>query len=465
MPSGLSKRIGRPDAVVALVGSIVGLVMVFGAPPLSGIDEPYHFLRSWAISDGDLIPDRGDLPDFGVGGGECLPTRLTTEVFELRRPYLERLIPDFDGQDPLKVIDFCPEDQNTGENASGSHFVDLATFAWYTPMSYAPQALAVGLGRLMGTSVSVQLVLARLATLATFLALSTWAVTLAPRAKWALAAVALLPVSLFQAATSVSPDAVTLAAVLLVMATALRAADPDLDLPTRRVVLEAIGSAGLLAIAKPTYIVAVGVYLAAVLVRRCLWPVLAVGAGAVGISLGWHAWLRPLFICDVRYFGVPTDPDAQTGNLIRAPWRLGTAAVGGLVDHGGRWVRDTILIGDRVVSWSLLVCAVALASFAMIALIPTPARPLSGLQRGVFVAVGLAMALAVTAGWLISCSRPVLRIDNPPHARLLVPCLPPILVGLSPPWRARREPPGVAVLAGLSGFYALWLGFMLTTMW
>jgi type III secretory pathway component EscS len=447
------------------VGSVVGLVMVFGSPPLSGIDEPYHFLRSWSISDGDLIPDRGDLPDFGVGGGECLPTRVTSELFELRRPYLERLIPDFDGEDPLKVIDFCPEDQDKGANAAGSHFVDLATFAWYTPMSYAPQAAAVGLGRLLGTSVATQLLLARLATLTATLALSVWAVALAPRAKWALAAVALLPVSLFQAATSISPDGITLAAVLLVVATALRAADPELGLSTRRVLLEAVGSAGLLAVAKPTYIVAVGVYLAAVLVHRSLWPVLVVGAGAVGISVGWHAWLRPLFICDVRYFGVPTDPDTQITNLTRAPWRLGTAAVRGVVDHGARWVRDTILIGDRVVAWGLVVCVIALLGFAAVALIPTPGPSLGVWQRVVFVAIGAVMGLAVTAGWLISCSRPELRIDNPPHARLLVPCVVPILVGLSPPWRARWAPPGTVVLVGLSGFYAVWLTYMITTMW
>ena len=222
--------VGRPHVVVLLVGGVVGLVMVLVVPALAGIDEPYHYLRAWSISDGDLVPDKGDLPGGVRGGGTCVPATITRQLFDIRRPYLEHLIPNYDGSDPLKATKACPE--NVGERVV---FVDMATFAWYTPMSYAPQVFAVAIGRLTGAGVSTQLVLARLASLAAYLALCAWAVALAPRAKWALVAIALLPVSMFQAATSLSPDGLTLAAVLLLIATALRACDAELALPRARV--------------------------------------------------------------------------------------------------------------------------------------------------------------------------------------------------------------------------------------
>ena len=439
--------------------------MVVAVPRFAGIDEPYHYLRAWGISDLEVMPDRGALPGDAVGGGLCLPSDLVDEVFAERRPYLERLIPGFDGSDPLKTTT-CPNDE-------GGVFVDLATFAWYSPVGYVAPAVGVAVGRFLGQDVAVQLMLARLASLAAYLAMCALAVLWAPRARWALVAVALLPVSLFQAVTSLSPDGFTLAAVLLVVASALRAADPDSDLTNRRLVVEASAVCVALALAKPTYIVVVACYAIVFLGRDgrrwARWPVVVPAVVGVGLSVLWNGLFRDLFVCDVRYFGVGTDQDGQISRLLRRPWQLVSATTRAVVDHGRRWVQDSATIGERVVPWGVVGSALVVGGITAIGL--TPDRPeesrrseLTGWQRVLLVGTGIVTLMAVIAGWLISCSPPGLTVDNPPHARLIVPALAPILVGLSVPGRGRFRVWAPLPTLLMAFGYGLWTAAMVIQM-
>ena len=62
--------------------------------------------------------------------------------------------------------------------------------------------------------------------LAVYVAIVAFAIRRSPRGRWALCAVALIPVAVFQSASSLSPDAFTNAVALLVVSSALRALDP-----------------------------------------------------------------------------------------------------------------------------------------------------------------------------------------------------------------------------------------------
>ena len=468
MSDRLPARLRSPAFVLLVLGTIAGTAMAFGVPRLAGIDEPYHYLRAWSISDGTLTPETGPLPGDRRGGGLCIPSRVLDDLFALRRPYLERLIPGFDGADPVKTTPTCPAASGTpgasgAPGATPTRFVDVATFAWYTPLSYAPAAAGVGLGRVVGLGVAGQLLLARLATLATYLALCLLAVRIAPRCRWALVVVALLPVSLFQAATSLSPDALTLAAVLLVVAVALRALEDRTGLSERRLALESLGASALLAVSKPTYIVVGLVFLAAVLARRSRWPVLIGPAVGVAISAAWYGHFRSQFVCDTRYFGVVADPNGQTSRLLHAPWRLGGSVLGAFVDHGGSWTRDLIGIGDRIVPWGVAACAVVAVALAAVALAPD-GHPLAFSARLVFVGTGVVCVAAVLAGWLISCNAPTWVVTSHPHARLLAPALAPLLVGLTPPARRRTSWLTAAVAPVLAIVLIAWTAAMLATM-
>lgn len=460
-------RLRSPLGVFLIVGLGAGLGVTLLTPRFAGIDEPYHYLRSWSLTDGQLVTERGPLPGDVTAGGLCLPTPLVRELYEERVPYLRRQLPNWDGTDVLKTTT-CPDGR------VDHRFVDVATFAWYSPIGYAPQAVGVGIGRIVGAGVGAQSMLARLASLAVYLAMVGLAVAVTPRGKWAMVAVALLPASLFQAVTSLSPDGMTIAAVLLVCATALRAADdrPDRLLSSRRVALEALAGCTLLGLTKPTYLVVAVIYLMAAARRR--WIVIAPVAIAAAISAAWYASQRPKFVCDVRYFLIPTDPDAQTSNLLHRPWELITATGRGVVHFGGEWTTDVISIStDRIVSWGLVVCSLALLAFVALGTAvesgatveDDSARDEMALRRWdrvILVGAGVATLLAMFAGWLISCSRPELELLNPPAVRLLVPALPPILIGCSW-WKAPRWFTATAG-AVLGAFFVAWLITLAVTM-
>jgi hypothetical protein len=456
----------RPLWCLLLVGGIAGTIMAFAVPRFAGIDEPYHYVRAWSISDGELMADSGALPGDATGGGTCVPTAVLDELFAEREPYIEQLLPDWDGRDPL-FTSRCPD----GE---GGRFVDLATYSWYSPVGYVGPVIGVATGRFLGFGVATQALLARLASLAVYLAMCALAVRWAPRARWALVVVALIPASLFQAVTSLSPDGFTIGAVLLVVASALRAADRTLDLSTRRLVAEASVASLALALAKPTYIVVVGCYVVVLLGRKesrrfARWPVLIPAVAAVGVSVVWNATFRDLFVCDVRYFGIGTDPDGQIDRLVRRPWRAITASGQAFVDHGRRWVRDAATIGERVVPWGFAASAAVVGGLVAVGLVPDRVEEsrrgeLTGWQRAAFVGVGLATVVAVLTGWMISCGPPGLEVDNPPHARLLIPALAPILAGLSWPGRGRFRPRLPLATILLAAGYAGWIAVMIDTM-
>lgn len=461
------------------IGVLAGLGLVFVVPVFAGIDEPYHYLRAWSITSGTLMPSVGDLPGDVRGGGLCLPTALTNELFEAREPYLDRQS-WFEGDDPLKTT-VCPGRQSTDRDT----FVDMATFAWYSPVGYAPQAAAVGLGRLAGMGPAGQSLLARLASLAVYLALCGWAVAATPRARWALAAVALLPVSLFQAATSLSPDGLAIAAAVAVVAAALRARHAAaLGLSRRRVVSEAILTCGLLALSKPTYAVIALVYVVVLLPhpsrRRdaedaedtevvqpaSVWASagapLAAAAGSIALSAGWSAAFRRRFVCDVRYFGVATDPDGSLSALLHRPWEALLATLDATLHRGWEWVSDLVAIGPgRIVSWPTVVCALVLVAGAAWASIGSRRESTATTwERVVLVAIGGLAVVAVVAGWLVSCSPPGLRVVNHLHGRLLVPALAPLAAGFGGWWRPRQDGLATVTVAGIAG--AVWVAWLVS---
>ena len=447
---------------------LAGVALAFVVPAFAGIDEPYHYLRTWALTDGTPMPTNGELPGGVRGGGLCVPTALTDELLGARLPYL-RSQSWFDGEDPLKTTT-CPGEAESPERT----FVDMATFAWYSPVGYAPQTVGVGLGRIIGVGPCGQSMLARLAALAAYLAVCGWAVAAAPRSRWALAAVALLPISLFQAVTSLSPDGLAIAAALAVVAAALRARHAaTLALSRRRVVCEAALTCGLLALSKPTYAVIALVYAIVLLPTPDTasdrgpdtGPKVAlasIAAGSIALSAGWSAAFRSRFVCDVRYFGVATDPDGSLRALLHRPWEAIAATVDATVNRGWEWVSDLVAIGpDRIVSWPTMLSALVLAAFAGWASMRSAEdAPAPRWERVVLVAVGVTTVVAVVAGWLVSCSPPGLRVINHLHGRLLVPALAPLAAGLGGWWRPRRPGVATSLLTGVAGL--VWLAWVVS---
>jgi hypothetical protein len=210
---GLALTRARLEYVFLVIALAWGVAQVFIVPPLQVPDEGDHWFRAWALTDGQLTADRQGMVTLpgefartadlytrllGVGGSLGLPISLEGQ-------------PGFSGY----------EDLFNGAGPPGTVRV-ASRVASYGPVGYLPQAVGVGLGRLVGAPPLTCFYLARLANLLAALALLFFAIRLAPFGKQLILLLALLPMTMYELA-SVSCDALTISGALLFTSLLLRA--------------------------------------------------------------------------------------------------------------------------------------------------------------------------------------------------------------------------------------------------
>ena len=128
----------RPDRFFLLAGLLYGLVFLFATPPFQVPDEPAHFYRAYAVSEGNPSSQRAE-----GGLGAVLPASLE----ELGAAYKEELA-------------FHPERRIAPERILRSlevpleperrRFVDYRTSAQFTLVPYLPQAAGIAAARWLG---------------------------------------------------------------------------------------------------------------------------------------------------------------------------------------------------------------------------------------------------------------------------------------------------------------------------
>lgn len=200
-------------------------------------DEPAHLARAAALMQGDLVGHRESVR-YSDG---------TTHVAAGVRidPALERAIlsrpKDFGGT-------LSPEERVP--DGRGRVFVPIYTVATYPPLLYAPGAVGLAAGRILGLAPEVCLYLGRLANATATLALSLAALALASRGRAALFALLALPMTLSLAA-SFNQDALIIA--LAALAAALLTPRAPAGPRSRLRLSGAILSLALVFLAKPPY--------------------------------------------------------------------------------------------------------------------------------------------------------------------------------------------------------------------
>jgi hypothetical protein len=228
----------RLEYVFLVVALAWGVAQVFLVPPLQVPDEGDHWFRAWALTDGQLTADRD--------GMVTLPAS-----FARTADLYTRLVAD--GVPPVSLegqAGFAGyEDLFNSPGPSGTVSV-ASRVASYGPVGYLPQAVGVGLGRLVGAPPLTCFYLARLGNLFAAAALLFFAIRLAPFGKHLFALVALLPMTMFELA-SVSCDALTISGAMFFTALLLWAST---RVTLRRVdVALVLGASALLLNVKPGY--------------------------------------------------------------------------------------------------------------------------------------------------------------------------------------------------------------------
>ena len=241
-PSGrtaLSLRIRRLPLSrwFLLLALPVGTFLVFVTPPSLGLDEPNHFFRTYTIAGGDLVAPSIQ----GQAGGE-----LGNCLYE----YVDRTLRQAREPGPISRRTFFRSPGNCEERAT--RFVPFENTALHSPISYLPQAVAVGLGRATGLPVPAIFYLGRMATLLAYVLLVWFALRLAPVGRRYLFVLGLMPMSLLLASTY-SADSLAIGLSTLVVALTLRCIrSPEATLRTFVILVVALAC---LALTKHIYFV------------------------------------------------------------------------------------------------------------------------------------------------------------------------------------------------------------------
>ena len=376
-----------PPAFFLAVALAAGVPLAFFTPPFQVPDEPGHFLRSYALSEGRLLARNQEL-----GTGEVLPASLAELVaLTLRRP-----------GDPESRLDPAALGR-AGElelRPAERAFLTFPTAALYSPLPYAPQALGIALGRPFGLGPLALLQLARLANLVAAALLIASALRALPAYGWLLAAFALAPMALFLR-SSVSADALTFAIAVLLGARIARLAFAP-GIPIGRVDFAlVVGAAAGLCLTKPPYAPLVLAVLAilgrgpqrrrrAALVAAALAAAVAAGLAAASIAASVEESVRA---------GAGVDPGAQIAASLARPLRFaGLVAADFAARALGYGVEVLGRLGwlDAPVPLPAL-AALALGLAAHLALDTAPGLRVEVWRRLLFGAVTATAAVAIAA--------------------------------------------------------------------
>jgi uncharacterized membrane protein len=209
-------------AVAFSLQFVLGLLLVFGTPPLSAPDEIYHWPRALQISEGRLLPRRA--PDGEWGG------KIDRAAFDYRSWVLNKLT----AAQPIAFHDAWDEAKDL-ESVAGEKVVrSFPTTASFSPVAYLPQAAGIAVAHAFDANIVGEIFAGRIANLVAFFCLTGLACRLLPAGRYIFLVAMFMPTALHLAA-SLSADAMNLAIPALLIALCLRLrADADFALTASR---------------------------------------------------------------------------------------------------------------------------------------------------------------------------------------------------------------------------------------
>lgn len=417
---------------VLLLGLLGALPLVLLTPAFEVADEPQHFQRAYQISQLDLFAHPS-----AQGAGAVLPVSLSAlvqDVVGTTALEADRSIKPRPLAKDMKALTRPLEPDRV-------RFTDFTGAAPYSPLSYVPQAIGIAFGRALGMGPLALLYSARLANALAAILLLAMAVWIAPLAREALAFTGLLPMALYQYASS-SPDALTIACMLLFVAVALRAVVGGW---TSSTIAAAAILGAVLCSHKPVY--------APILMLALVPPIFRAGERvralvanglivtvALGITAAWFAMNHELPL--TRRPDV--DVSAQLGLFADRPWTLALLLWTDFHQNGIYYLGQ--LVG--VIGWNKMPLprasyAVPVLAMGLIVLIRRPSDPRLPRIAGFWqVALAIGGAVLVEVALYLTWTPVGAPLINGVQGRYFLPLMGTLLVGgsiaLRAPANARR---------------------------
>jgi hypothetical protein len=439
-----------PRATFLVAGGLFGLFFALATPPHDPPDEARHHARAWLISTGKLHVV-GRAP-----GHEASVPRSIVRLHPPGRHYSDAQLRS--GRLPANTQRTAPHEwSELPAKLRGSlgrwDLQQVLYTSAYPPAVYAPYVPAIWLARALDLSAAAGLLLARLFGLAAWLAGMAAVLRVAPAQRWLLCAAALLPISVFQAA-SLSGDALTQLALFWWLAECLRAAARGGALG-RRGVLRLLAPALALGLVKPGY-----APLALAAFALPLPPRRRVARGAAALAAAalptlW--WAGVAAAADVPPLFPRADLGGQLRHALASPLDFLAAAAGTIAALWPAWLEGLVgNLGHFDVEIPVPATALGLAAVAASATLErSPLRPAARLWLlAAFAATTLAVLGMAYLGWTPVGARVIQGVQG----RYFLPLVPFALAVLpAVPAFLRRGLAGavVAALAVVLGVSAL----------
>lgn len=187
-----------PERFFVYMAVFFGLVFIAITPPFQAPDEPAHYLRAYQVSQFNFTADNvegtigGKLP---ASLGKTIDDTMTNPDIAFHANY------KYDVHKTAKALE---------ENeASPLKVYNFSATAAYGPIAYMPQAIGIGIARLVNLPPIAMMYFGRLCNLVFWIVLMALAIRLLPYKKWVMVFIGLLPMALSQA-SSLSSDAISL---------------------------------------------------------------------------------------------------------------------------------------------------------------------------------------------------------------------------------------------------------------
>lgn len=235
--------------LVVAIPATIGFISI--VPPAWGLDEQVHIARVYQVSQGDLYPN----PIGGEGRfGGMIPKNLEalisyghfeSNTTDRNKQYFERR--DISNEQINNRLESMSMDERNMVQ------YDFGPTGPYTPIVYSPAAIGMKIGDMLNLSVGQSISLAKIFQATMFIALCYFAIrNLAmSKSKWLILLIALLPASIYQAAT-INADAFTIAVSLLFFSVVCRLFSQREVVSRMQIGLLTIASL-LLMMTKPSY--------------------------------------------------------------------------------------------------------------------------------------------------------------------------------------------------------------------
>lgn len=342
---------------------IAGPALLWNAllvPPGEVPDEIAHIVRADGLLHGSLVGKRRLMPGYPVPvSGVTADRQLVAAWSGPEGPVEGRKLT----AERLRIYRLTPWGVPT--------FVVSSNTAAYAPLAYLPTAAALGIARQAGLGPYDAILAARLASAALYLALGLAALLVARRGRTLLALALLLPTAL-SLGGSCSQDGILLGIAALCAACLARPSSP-------RAFWAAAGLMAVLVLAKPPYLPLAGLVALRAGSRGRVAGALALAALP---SLAWAMYAQAKAGVPLRHLGAPvrpgplwsgapdatfeaTDPAAQLGVVLHAPWAMARRLVPAAWAEAGPLLRQMVgLLGRADLHLPAWYSSLALAGLA-----------------------------------------------------------------------------------------------------